>query len=124
MPWSYDAETEAIWIAMAKLHQKFAPLFLKAWEEARVTGMPVIRPLWLVDPGSATTLHNDDEWLVGGDLLAAPVVEKGKVEREVWLPAGCWQAHGEGETQAGGKAITVSAPLGVLPWFQRCAEAL
>ena len=110
-----------MWCSAWRAHQSFAPLFLSAWEEARATGMPVIRPLWLVDPASATTLHNDDEWLVGSDLLVAPVVVQGQVEREVWLPAGCWRAHGEGPEQTGGAAITVSAPLGVLPWFQRCA---
>jgi alpha-glucosidase (family GH31 glycosyl hydrolase) len=120
MPWSYDAETEAIWLAMAKLHESLQPAFLGAWDEATKTGMPVIRPLWLVDPGSAATPHNDDEWLVGADLLAAPVVEEGKTQREVWLPAGCWRAHGAGADLTGGAAITVDAPLGELPWFQRC----
>ena len=63
---------------------------------------------------------NDDEWLVGADVLAAPVVVEGATSREVWLPAGCWQAQGQGPALAGGAAITVSAPLSALPWFQRC----
>jgi sulfoquinovosidase len=121
MPWSYDAATEATWTAMAKLHQSMAPAFVSAWNEALQTGMPVVRPLWLADPGSAATPHNDDEWLVGPDLLAAPVVEAGATTREVWLPAGCWQAHGKGAQLTGGATITVSAPLDELPWFQRCA---
>jgi alpha-glucosidase (family GH31 glycosyl hydrolase) len=121
MPWSYDAATEATWTAMARLHQSMAPAFVAAWSEALQTGMPVVRPLWLADPASAATPHNDDEWLVGADLLAAPVVEEGATSREVWLPAGCWQAHGEGAALQGGAAITVSAPVDELPWFQRCA---
>ncbi len=121
MPWSYDAATEATWTAMALLHQSLAPSFASAWQEALATGMPVVRPLWLVDPASATTPHNDDEWLVGPNLLAAPVVEEGATTREVWLPTGCWLAHAQGAELQGGVAITVSAPVGELPWFQRCA---
>jgi alpha-glucosidase (family GH31 glycosyl hydrolase) len=120
MPWSFDAETETLWTSMATLHQAMAPAFVSAWNEAIQTGMPVVRPLWLADPGSASTPHDDDEWLVGSDLLAAPVVEEGATSREVWLPAGCWQAKGQGPQITGGTAITVSAPLGELPWFQRC----
>jgi alpha-glucosidase len=121
MPWSFDAETEDVWTSMATLHQAMAPAFVSAWSEAVQTGMPVVRPLWLADPGSAATPHNDDEWLVGPDLLAAPVVVEGATSREVWLPAGCWQEHGQGAQVTGGVAITVSAPLDELPWFQRCA---
>ncbi len=121
MPWSYDAATETTWAAMATLHQSMAPAFVSAWKEALETGMPVVRPLWLADPASAATPHNDDEWLVGPDVLAAPVIEEGATSREVWLPAGCWQAHGQGAQLAGGAAITVSAPIDELPWFQRCA---
>jgi alpha-glucosidase (family GH31 glycosyl hydrolase) len=105
---------------MANLHQSMAPVFVSAWNEALQTGMPVVRPLWLADPGSAATPHNDDEWLVGSDLLAAPVIEMGATSREVWLPAGCWQAHGQGPQLTGSAAITVSAPVDELPWFQRC----
>lgn len=120
MPWSYDAETLAIWIEMANLHQSFLPAMLSAWGEATTTGMPVTRPLWLVDPGSPPA-RQDDEWLVGDDLLAAPVVEEGRTQREVWLPAGCWRAHAAGPEIEGGATILVDAPLGELPWFQRCA---
>ncbi|MFO0756010.1 MAG: glycoside hydrolase family 31 protein [Byssovorax sp.] len=121
MPWSYDAETEATWVAMAALHESVVPLLRSLWEEGRATGMPVIRPLWLVEPGAASGAHDDDEWMVGDDLLAAPVVQAGKTEREVYLPAGCWQAHGEGPTLTGGTIVNTSAKLGDLPWFRRCA---
>jgi len=121
MPWSYDAETEEAWKAMADLHQSVQPDLMKAWDEALATGMPVVRPLWLADAASATTPHNDDEWLLGPDLLAAPVVEEGATEREVWIPSGCWQAKGEGEMVTGPRGITVAAPLGELPWYRRCA---
>jgi alpha-glucosidase (family GH31 glycosyl hydrolase) len=121
MPWSYDAEVEDAWTAMATLHTSVLPDYDRAWDEALATGMPVVRPLWLADPASAATPHNDDEWLVGADLLAAPVVEEGATQREVWIPTGCWQLKATGEKVTGPKAITVDAPLTDLPWFRRCA---
>jgi alpha-D-xyloside xylohydrolase len=77
MPWSYDAATLEAWKAAARLHQRVVPEILAAWDEALATGMPVVRPLWLVDPASARTPHNDDEWLLGPNLLAAPVLAEG-----------------------------------------------
>lgn len=120
MPWSYDQETAEAWTAMAELHQSVQPVLLEAWAGAIATGMPVIRPLWLADPATGASPHDDDEWLVGADLLVAPVVQEGATSREVWLPTGCWRAHGEGADLTGPKAITVDAPLTELPWFLRC----
>ena len=40
--------------------------------------------------------------------------------RAVRLPAGCWRRHGTGPRLAGGRTVTVAAPLADLPWFARC----
>ncbi len=123
MPWSFDTELAQIWTDMANLHQAFQPYVRAAWQDAIATGMPLMRPLWLVDQASAGTPHNDDEWLLGADVLVAPVVEEGALEREVWLPTGCWQAHGEGAELIGPQQLTVEAALGELPWFRRCGSS-
>ena len=47
---------------------------------------------------------------------------EGATEREVWLPEGCWQLHGEGQELDGHATLTVDAPLDVLPWFARCGK--
>ena len=57
-----------------------------------------------------------DEFMMGGDLLVAPVMEEGAVARKVVLPPGKWLAD-DGKTYIGPACITVDAPLGRLPHF-------
>jgi len=122
MPWDYDAETLALWTDMANLHRRAQPLLLRLWRKAARSGTPIARPLWLADPGAGRGPRNDDEWLLGRDLLVAPVVVDGATEREVRLPPGCWSYHGEGAGLAGDQTVTVSVPLAELAWFSRCGR--
>ena len=59
-----------------------------------------------------------DEFMMGGDLLVAPVVEEGAVSRKVVLPPGTWKAD-DGQTYRGPATIEVSAPLSRLPHFEK-----
>ena len=59
-----------------------------------------------------------DEFLMGDDLLVAPVLEKGAATRTVVLPPGKWTAD-DGQTFAGPATITVATPLARLPYFIR-----
>jgi alpha-D-xyloside xylohydrolase len=127
MPWSFEPgdsepKAERLWREAAQLHVRARPLILQLWQEAATTGMPITRPMWLHDPAARFTDHNDDQWMLGPDLLVAPVLEEGAVERSVWLPEGCWRWQGEGERFDGHRVITVQAPLDVLPWFTRCGK--
>jgi alpha-D-xyloside xylohydrolase len=127
MPWFWEPDdpepkAQALWKAAADLHVRARPLILELWQEAADTGMPITRPMWLHDSEAEGNPHNDDQWMLGPDLLAAPVLEEGATEREVWLPEGCWQLHGEGRELGGHATLTVDAPLDVLPWFARCGK--
>ncbi len=120
MPWDYDAATQRAWRAMAALHRRAVPLLRRQWAESARTGAPLTRPLWLADPAAGGSARADDEWLVGRDLLVAPVVTPGATSRPVRLPPGCWRLHGSGPALLGSRTVSVPAPLGGLPWLARC----
>jgi hypothetical protein len=119
-PWSYDEETVRVYNALSRLHLNARPLILRLWREAVRTGMPVARPLWLAYPGEAEAARQDQQWLLGDDVLAAPVVEQGATGRAVWFPPGCWQHPESGERFGGPRTATVAAALDQLPYFFRC----
>ncbi|MGH8458982.1 MAG: TIM-barrel domain-containing protein, partial [Nevskiales bacterium] len=120
MPWNYDAETLAIWKRYTELRYRVQPYLHKVWSEAYATGIPVTRPLWLAFPEDAQAAQQTQEWMLGDDVLVAPVVEEGATARAVYFPAGCWQ-HGEtGHRYAGPASLQVPAPLDSLPYFLRC----
>jgi alpha-glucosidase (family GH31 glycosyl hydrolase) len=87
---------------------------------AKATGMPITTPLWLAYPGDAHAAKEDQEWMLGSDLLAAPVVTQGAVNRTAYLPKGCWTYQPTGVSYAGRRSVTVAARLGTVPWFVRC----
>ncbi len=120
VPWSYDAQTVRTYNALSALHLRAVPLILSLWREADRTGMPVTRPLWLADPGDRTAWAQDQEWLLGPDLLVAPVVSEGATTRRAYLPPGCWQPASSRRRYAGRRYVTVPAPLTTLPYFVRC----
>jgi hypothetical protein len=62
------------------------------------------------------------EFMVGPNLLVAPVVEQGASSRSVYLPAGCWQEMNSHVQYNGRRSVTVRAPLDTLPYFLRCQE--
>ncbi|MFL6023950.1 MAG: TIM-barrel domain-containing protein [Marmoricola sp.] len=123
MPWDYDATTLAKYEALAALRERVAPLVGRLWTAARATGMPITTPLWLAYPDDPTAAKQDQEWLLGKDLLVAPVVTQGAVERDAYLPAGCWKYQPTGLTYTGGRSVAVTAPLGTVPWFTRCGTS-
>ncbi|CAA9486471.1 MAG: GH31 [uncultured Solirubrobacterales bacterium] len=91
-----------------------------------------VRPLVLDDPSPAAR-SVDDEWLLGRDLLVAPVLRDGARERRVYLPAGSrWQRvvvggegrlEARGEARRGGQTVTAPAPLADIPVFRRVEAA-
>ena len=58
----------------------------------------------------------DDQFVLGNQIIVAPVLEKGAVTRSVALPTGNWLYLGETEYK-GGTVVTVDAPISVLPYF-------
>ncbi|WP_395656369.1 TIM-barrel domain-containing protein [Nocardioides sp.] len=119
-PWSYDAQTVRIYEQFSRLHLRARPLLAKLWKQADRTGAPPTRPLWWAYPDDRTGWQQDQEWLLGPDLLVAPVVEEGATSRKVYLPQGCWRLHGTGDRLTGRRTVTVKAGLGSLPWYSHC----
>jgi sulfoquinovosidase len=121
-PWSYDRQTIRIYRRLSLLHQAAAPLIARLWRQAARTGMPIARPLWLAVPGDRVAARQDQQWMLGPNVLVAPVVEQGARSREVYFPRGCWVQPETGRRLRGPASREVAAPLGRLPYFFRCGR--
>ncbi len=121
-PWSWDAEAAAIHRASLRLHRAAEPYILDLWREARRTGMPITRPLWLAHPRMPGVNRIDQQYLLGPDVLVAPVVVKGATTRKVVFPPGCWRDPVAGRRFDGPVTATVPAPIDRHPYFFRCGQ--
>ena len=70
-----------------------APRVLELAGEVLNTGDPIIRPLWWIANDDEAAYKIDSQFLIGDDLMVAPVLEPGKQERDIYLPAGRWKSR-------------------------------
>ena len=94
-----------------------------AWE-ARETGLPFMRALWLHYPNDAKARGIGTEYLWGRDLLVAPVFEKGATSRELYLPPGDWYDWWTGERQSGGRTVSRRIDLATMPIYARAGAVI
>ena len=121
-PWRcLGAAGQKIVSDMVALRQRFAPLFVELARKAARDGQPMMRNLEYAYPGRGYAAIKD-EFLMGDDLLVAPVVEKGATARTVVVPPGTWRAD-DGTVVTGPATVTVAAPLSRLPHFMRVKSA-
>lgn len=118
-PWRFGAYYEDIIRKYLKLRYRFLPFLYTALEEAHRTGVPIFQPLLLNYQDDANTLAIDDEFMVGGDLLVAPILNPGSTGRLVYLPNGTWFDYWTGRQIAGGRMIHAEAPLETVPFYVR-----
>jgi len=101
-------------------------VYLQHWytlfREAELTGAPPMRPLFFEFPREQAIFALDDQYLVGADLLVAPVTSAGATSRQVYLPGVAdgtrwFDVHTLREVR--GPQLLADAPLDRTPVFQR-----
>ncbi|MDD2772863.1 MAG: glycoside hydrolase family 31 protein [Elusimicrobiales bacterium] len=123
-PWRFGVYYEDIIRKYLKLRYRLLPFLYTALETAHGTGVPVFRPLVLNYQWDFNTVNLDDEFMVGDDLLAAPVLAAGRTSRKVYLPEGDWYDFWTGMLLAGGRVITAAAPLETAPMYVRAGAVI
>ncbi|HEX8088489.1 MAG TPA: TIM-barrel domain-containing protein [Blastocatellia bacterium] len=123
-PWRFGKYYEDIIRKYLKLRYRLLPFLYTNLEEARRTGVPLFRPLLLNYQDDYNTLTIDDQFMIGADLLVAPVVRPGLVTRRVYLPAGAWFDYWTGKKIDGGSVIEAAAPLDTVPMYVRAGSVI
>jgi alpha-glucosidase/alpha-D-xyloside xylohydrolase len=120
----HNAQVEPICRKYLELRYRMLPYIYSAVRECTLTGMPVMRALWLHYPHDPKAVARDDEYLWGRDVLVAPVVEKSATLRQVYLPAGSWYDFWTGERIEGGREISRNVDLEIMPLYVRAGSIL
>jgi alpha-glucosidase (family GH31 glycosyl hydrolase) len=124
-PWAYDDETVSLYTGLAALHTELEPYLSSIVHVAETQGVPTIRPLPLAFPADAmAAAFADDEYMLGPDLLMAPVVEEGVTSRQVHFPPGAWESFWTNVITVGPTEVEESAPLGTPLLFARVGALL
>ncbi len=123
-PWQFGKETVDIYRKFVNLRYQLLPYFYDLLFEGEKTGLPVIRPLVLHYEKDSEVWNCNDEFLVGENLLVAPVVLPGATRRMVYLPEGTWYGFEDKKEYQGGQYYMVEAPLDTCPIFVKAGTIL
>jgi len=122
--WSYgDAALDVI-SGLLHLRERLRPYLHEQMRVASRTGLPPMRPLFVDHPDDPGSWQVDDEFLLGPDLLVAPVYEPGALGRSAYLPPGRWAHTATGREHHGPTTVDVDAPLDQVPAFVRPGAAV
>jgi alpha-glucosidase len=124
-PWEFGEEFTRINRAAVELRYQFLPYLYTLFREHERSGAPVMRPLWYEYPRDKQTYLISDEFMVGSDVLVAPVVKEGVTTRGIYLPVGAeWVDWWTGEKLESGKMHYLKTPLDRLPIFVRVGAVI
>jgi alpha-glucosidase (family GH31 glycosyl hydrolase) len=120
-----DQEMIDIYRRYVVLHHALADHQQRLARDAHRTGAPLVRPLVFNYPDDPNVADRWDQWLLGDDLLVAPVWQSGARSRAVYLPEGKWVDFWDRSRVVDGPVeITEDAPLGKLPLFVKQSSPL
>ena len=117
-PWRVLDETHLKAIKKSiDIRQQFKNLILELAKTAAKTGEPIMRPMEYDFPkqGFANVV---DQFMLGKNILVAPVLEKGARTRSIKLPEGKWKTS-SGKTVKGGQSLEFDVALDELLYFEK-----
>ncbi len=118
VPWVFDDEAVDVLRLFTKLKLSLMPYLMSAARTVTTDGTPMMRPMLLEFPDDPTAAFLDRQYMLGPDLLVAPVMSTdGSVT--FYLPAGIWTHYLTGETVEGGRWLTRSHGFDSLPLYVR-----
>jgi alpha-D-xyloside xylohydrolase len=123
VPWLFDDEAVQVLRKFTHLKHRLMPYLLGAARQAHEEGLPVMRPMAVGFPGDPAVTHLDRQYLLGGDLLVAPVFSASG-EVSYYVPAGRWTRFGTTEVVEGPAWVTETHGFDSVPLLVRPGAVL
>jgi alpha-glucosidase (family GH31 glycosyl hydrolase) len=122
-PWNIaertgDPRVIPIFRRFAQVRERIVPYLVEQATRSVETGRPLMRALGFEWPDDPQAWDHPYEYLLGDDLLVAPIVETGVTSLEVYLPIGEWVDFWTEERIDGGRTVRRDTPLEVIPVYR------
>ena len=102
LPWEYGGRAEKLGELFMRLRGSLVPYLYTLARQAYDTGLPLARAMYLEWPKLGDAYRYDRQYMLGDQLLVAPVARPGDPARKrVWFPPGRWVDLFTGEVHTG-----------------------
>lgn len=123
-PWVFGEEILDIYRKYVELRYHLIPYIYDLFFEEEKTGMPLMRPLILEYPKDPVVREMNDEFMLGSQILVAPVLMQGMKARAVYLPEGSWYDYWTKGKIEGNRWIMRETPLDTCPIYVKAGTML
>ena len=125
LPWQYGTSVSGAAESFLRLRESMVPYLYTTARETYDTGLPMTRALYLDHPEDAAAYTHDKEYMLGDQLLIAPVTTPGLTAvSKVWFPAGTWTDVFTGTTYTGPGERPIASTPDRMPVFARAGGVL
>jgi len=121
-PWniaerSGDTRVIPVFRRFSKLRERLVPYLAEAARDSILMSTPLMRPLYFDNPDDPQVWDHPLQWMLGQDLLVAPVLASGATDWNVYLPQGRWVDAFTGEAITGGRVVSRVTPIDEIPVY-------
>ena len=116
-PWLYDSDVVEVAQNMSKIHNQYVSERIEDMKQEIFKGDPIIRPIWWNAPSDSKAMMIEDQFLIGNDVMVAPVLCQGKTSRRIYFPQGLWSVRDGDNFITGNTWVDFNVRLYEVPIF-------
>ncbi len=121
-PWNMSERTEdgrvlPVFRYWSKLRERLVPYLKDQAKRSIESANPLMRALYFDWPSDEKVWDYPLQWMLGDEILVAPVLQEGAERWDIYLPEGSWVDAFTGAVVAGGAVVTRSVPLDEIPVY-------
>jgi hypothetical protein len=123
-PWNYPKWAEDSMRVSFHLRSELFPTIYSSAAQSARDSVPLTRPLYIDNPNDEAAYHNGQEFLLGDNLLVAPIASPGVgvgrvAHQSVYFPLGTWFNTFTSERFSGQSETLCAADINEFPLFAR-----
>lgn len=123
-PWTFSERAEEITKKFIRLRYQFIRFIYSEVYKSHKNGTPVMKPLVLEYEDDKKTYSIHDQFLLGSNVMVAPILRPGETARKVYLPKGTWFNFFTNEKYEGNQNIIAEAKLDQIPVFVKAGSII
>ena len=116
--WTINEELKNICLKTIDLHTKYSDYILELVKHASVTGEPIVRYMEYEFPNKGYQKITS-QYMLGSDILVAPVLDKCHTTKMVYVPDGKWQYQ---DNIYSNEVVIIPAPIDELVYLAKVKE--